>query len=358
MEIRSNQGLYFVYFRQTIDEIVASFPQTQSEAAKVVVLIDKNVADNYIWALEHYFTTNSCLVFEAKEEEKTWEGASRVLQFLQEQKANRQTILVAIGGGIVQDVAAFATGIYFRGIPWVYVPTTLLAQCDSCIGAKSGLNFGEAKNQLGLFNAPKTILLSTKFTDTLSDLEIQSGYGEILKLAVTASKHHFIRVCEMVREHGLRGPHLAELVRGSLEIKKPFIEEDEFDRGRRRLLNYGHTFGHSLESATQYEVPHGLAVAFGMDLVNFLAWKRGVLSEADFHDIHSGLREVLPFRKALKLSARTLVEGTRSDKKNSGNGLTLVVPEAPGKLKTIQVKFDDELLSQVESYLTDFQVFA
>src|SRR5262249_34667046 len=152
-------------------------------------------------------------------------------------------------------------------------------------------------------HAPARVLLCTRFTDTLSDHDVASGYGEILKLMFTGSAEHFRKLEKCVKSGGLRNDDLPSLTYDCLAVKKSVIEVDEHETGLRRILNYGHTFGHALEGLTDHEIPHGLAVAWGMDLVNYLAVRRGLLAEADFRMMHELIADHLPFRLTRPLAA-------------------------------------------------------
>jgi len=208
------------------------------------------------------------------------------LTFLQQHDCNKQSVVIAVGGGILQDIVAFAAHVYYRGLKWHFVPTTLLSMADSCIGAKSSINFNGFKNQLGSFHSPARVYIVDQFVRTLSDDEVRSGYGEIFKLFLIGSRDLFGRLKEAVAQDGFRNPSLPEFIYESLRVKQAIIEVDEYETGPRRILNYGHTFGHALEGLTHYEVPHGLAVVWGLDLVNWLAHRAGLLSREDFDDIH------------------------------------------------------------------------
>ena len=167
--------------------------------------------------------------------------------------------LIVIGGGIVQDIGAFTAKVYKRGINWVFVPTTLLSQCDSCIGGKTALNHLNYKNQLALFSAPNKVIIDTEFLNTLQPQDITSGYGEIVKLFLTGGSWYVDQFDEFTRE---------EAIFHALSIKKAVVECDEFEDNERKSLNYGHSFGHVIESMTDYAIPHGTAVMLGIDIIN------------------------------------------------------------------------------------------
>ncbi len=275
----------------------------------------------------------------------------RVATWLQSMQATRQAVVVAIGGGIIQDIVSFTTHVYYRGISWIFVPTTLLSMSDSCIGAKCCLNHEGFKNQLGVFWAAQRVLLTPEFLRTLGDPEVASGYGEILKLHLTDSMASFRSLGRVLAEGGLRNPSLLDLLHRSLWVKKGIIEIDEYEKDLRRILNYGHTFGHALEKLTEHAVPHGLAVAWGLDLINFLAWKRGALGEAAFLEIHAFVTTWLHCGPLEGLDAGDLIAAARRDKKVLDGQLVLAMLHEEGGLKIVRVAFDGALEQAIASFL-------
>jgi len=278
LTIQSGQGAYPVLFYDTVADLAAD----SAMAPNAVVLADANVAEVYQVALAPLLGKYPCYLAPALETEKTWAGVERMLTFLQKNGCNKSSKLIVVGGGIMQDIATFSTHVYYRGISFEYVPTTLLSMADSCIGAKCGINFSNFKNQLGVFHSPCAIRICHRFLDTLSDTDIASGYGEIIKLALTGSEEAYEQTERAVGSGGFRCLELSDLISMSLRVKKIVIEKDEYEIDLRRILNYGHTFGHALEAITSYAVPHGVGVAWGLDLANYISWRKGMLSEQWF----------------------------------------------------------------------------
>jgi 3-dehydroquinate synthase len=209
---------------------------------------------------------------------------------------------------------------------WRFVPTTLLSQADSCIGSKSSINLGDAKNILGTFNPPSQIYVDPTFLDTLDEREIRSGVGEILKVHAIAGPQDFDALAQDFSQLFTDRTVLLHYIRRALQIKQRYIEQDEFDRGIRNIFNYGHSFGHAIESASNYGVPHGIAVAMGMDMANFIAARRGMLPQEHFERMHTTLRSnYAPFAgSSIPLDA--LLAALQKDKKNTATQLGLVFP--------------------------------
>ena len=175
----------------------------------------------------------------------------------------------------------------FRGLDWDFFPTTLLAQSDSCIGSKSSINSGNIKNILGTFTPPKKIILDVSFLKTLEEKDIYSGIGEMIKVHAINSPESFDQINQSY-DKILEDPEsMVQFIRASLLFKKRLIELDEFDVGPRNVMNYGHSFGHAIETATNYGIPHGIAVTIGMDMANFVASKLGVTSLSNFERMHA-----------------------------------------------------------------------
>jgi 3-dehydroquinate synthase len=353
LNIRSGQGDYSVDF-------YAEIPSLIEELLKVphaLFAIDEKILQLYPKELAPLLESRPSFPIPATEDEKTLKGVERLAVWLQEQKAIKQSTLVTIGGGIIQDICAFTAHVYFRGIPWMFVPTTLLSMCDSCIGAKCSINLGLYKNQLGTFQSPKRVFIASDFTRTLTGEDVASGYGEILKLMLTGSTEHLAFLEHAIAGTGLRNASLLELIRRSLEVKKRVIEADEYERDLRRILNYGHTFGHALESVTRHEICHGLAAAWGLDLINYISWKRGLLPEGDFKRIHEFIRKNLPFRLKSNIGVHDLISAAQRDKKVADGMVNLVLFAGPGNLRIVKTPFDATLAQQIGDYLEQHNVY-
>lgn len=342
IEIKSGQGDYSVRFVKEIQdaaEVIKGFPHA-------VLVIDKSVANIY----PQFNSFGNKLLIDAVESEKNLEGVSGVLDFLQKNNCTKENIVIAVGGGITQDIVTFASHIYYRGIKWIFVPTTLLAMCDSCIGAKCGINHNDYKNQLGVFHAPSQVLICPKFIDTLTEKDISSGCGEILKLMLIGSEELFYKLCK----EGFAD--LSDFISPSLNVKKKIIEIDEYEKDLRRILNYGHTFGHSLESVTHYEIPHGLAVAWGIDVANYISLYNGMMSSLEFDRIHRFIEKYFSYGISHKLSAKDLINGAKRDKKIVSGRLNMVLLHKIGDLKIVPIEFDRTLENSISEYVRDYSV--
>ncbi len=204
------------------------------------------------------------IALNATEASKSLDAIPEMIIRLRQMGANRQTRLVALGGGVVQDVAAFIASVFMRGIEWTYIPTTLLAMADSCIGGKSSINVGPFKNLVGTFHPPSSVAIDPLLAGTLSEAQKASGLVEAAKICYCRGADTFQNYIDCAPGPQMPLDGIEQVIIASLTAKKWFIETDEFDQAERLLLNFGHTFGHAIEGASHFRVPHGLGVAVGV----------------------------------------------------------------------------------------------
>ncbi len=323
-----------------------------SVSEEVHFLIDQKVAELYAERLHGVLRAPSVLRIEALESNKSLEAFPAYVEYLVANKIRRHHKLVAIGGGIIQDITCFLSATLLRGIAWHFYPTTLLAQADSCIGSKSSVNCGDAKNILGTFTPPESVYISTDVLDTLDEKDMCSGVGEMLKVHAIEGLSAFARIANVYPQLFSNKELLLSYIRRSLEVKKSYIEEDEFDRGVRNIFNYGHSFGHALESATDFRVPHGIAVSMGMDMANYVAWKLGISGEEVFCQMHPVLAENYLGYEALSVPINRFISAIGKDKKNQGrDSVSLILPDTDGVLKKLNCPNDARFRAACQEYL-------
>lgn len=354
ISIAAGSKVYEVKFLARIALLIQQIEQYPD----AILIADAQLAALYPDLLQALRKHVKVYTLTASEETKTLAGAETVLRHLQENKATKRTTLIALGGGIVQDIVSFAAHIYYRGIPFVFIPTTLLAMCDSCIGGKCGLNYNGFKNQIGAFHPPETVLICAEFLQSLPDDAIFSGYGEIIKLFLIGDKDAYQQVQNDLRQEGFRNKNTLLHIHQSLLIKKKFIEEDEFDTGIRRILNYGHTFGHALEFATHYSIPHGMAVIYGIDIANFIAKEIGLQAPTTYLDVHHFLTNNFDFSFTTQVSAEILIKNAKTDKKMEGDKLAMILMEDYEKFSIKPVSLDQKFAKLIEKYFAEFAPLA
>jgi len=289
----------------------------------------------------------------ADETLKSLDGVTPILSWLLDSGFNRSGTLYVIGGGTVQDTASFAASVLHRGVPWVFVPTTLVAQGDSCIGSKSSINYGGYKNQLGTFYPPVEVIMDDGFLKTLTPLEVRSGIGEILHYAVLGGDTAF-SAYEAALATGwdrLSTQAMSGLAMDAMAVKRDFIESDEFDTDIRKNLNFGHTFGHGLESASKGQIPHGVAVTYGIDIANAYAEQRGILSLPIKERVERVIHDLVDGSELGLVRGRDVLDGMARDKKRSNDGAELVLIEDLGRPVRARVPLDEHLGLFLERYL-------
>lgn len=300
----------------------------------------------------------SHILVEATEESKSLKGINEFVEWLITNGASKSCTILAVGGGVIQDIATFTSHIYKRGVKWEFMPTTLLSQSDSCIGAKCGINVMPYKNQIGVMNSPSKVWIVQEFLNTLDNDTFKSGYGEVLKLSLTPPNNFYKDFKEELDKIGISRENSSKWIYRSLFAKKAIIEEDEYEIDLRRILNYGHSFGHALEAISQNKVNHGNGVVFGIDLINFLALKWGKLDEATFKDIRKTISS--NFRTDFlprNLQANELIEALKTDKKISSGKIHFAILNSGMKLQIFARSIDEKLFGLVEEYLTNECIF-
>jgi 3-dehydroquinate synthase len=289
----------------------------------------------------------------AIESNKTLNEIERVVVQLSEKGMTKNHELVVVGGGFLQDIGTLVSSLYMRGVKWTYIPTTLAAMGDSCIGGKSSINAGEVKNLVGNFYPPKEVIIDSLFISTLPSLEVIAGISEIIKICFARSFESFTECSELIKSwrQGSDQMVLEELIHLSLSSKKYFVEEDEFDSGIRKLLNFGHSFGHALESASNYKIPHGVAVLMGM-----IAASQHPLA-AKSENSQSLITSCLSFSRIIgkeiaaeiaNIDFEKFSLALSKDKKNTQSKLVLILPMNSG-LEICKIQFKENALEVATS---------
>jgi 3-dehydroquinate synthase len=345
--IQSHKGPYEVHFDQDALERL-----NESLLEGLHILVDARVAELYQDRMGRLLAHPSLLTIKASEDSKELVRFPSYVGHLVKHGVRRGHHLVAIGGGVIQDITCFLAATLLRGVPWRFLPTTLLAQADSCIGSKSSINCGGAKNILGTFTPPQRIDVSTRFLDTLDEREIRSGIGEMLKVHAIAGPADFARISADYEKMLSDRATLLAYMRAALLVKQRYIEEDEFDQGIRNVFNYGHSFGHAIEAATGFAVPHGIAVTLGMDMANHIAAGLGLCD--------AGLPAL--WRRALRANYRgyettpvpfeSFLAALAKDKKNQAGGtVTVILPHGQGKIAPCVRPVDETFRKLAQDFL-------
>lgn len=348
MRVRSSLGDYDVHF--TNDTAAALHGDV---SGREVVIADRRVLTAHRERLAPLLERVRVLEIDASESQKSYEELTPVLDELIRGGFRRGDRLIALGGGITQDVTAFIASILYRGVDWLFIPTTLLAQADSCIGSKTSINFAEFKNQLGGFYPPRRIVIDAGFLATLPRAEVLSGLGEMAHYFPIDGKDAFTRYANGLTAALDDGAAIAVLVRESLEIKKGYVEIDEFDRRERQVFNYGHSFGHAIESVTNYAVPHGIAVSYGIDLANLASVRFGFLDPEIRATMRAALEQIWREFPLPKIDRAGFREALGRDKKNRGSDLGLILTRGWGGMFKHYCPLNDELSGWIDDFFDE-----
>jgi len=336
------------YQVQFIDDTKESLQQELKEGD--FIIIDETVKNLYSAEIDEFLDDYQYIVIQATENQKSYQELIPIIQHLIDHGFRKNHRLIGIGGGITQDITAFTSSILYRGVDWLFYPTTLLAQGDSCIGSKTSINFGIFKNQIGGFYPPNKILINPSFINTLTNAELKSGLGEMCHYFIVSGKEDFERFKNEYGSALTDKKILAGIIARSLEIKKSYIEIDEFDRNVRQVFNYGHSFGHAIESMTNYSIPHGIAVSFGMDISNFISVKLGFIPIEIRTEIRELLEKIWSGYTIRNIPLDQLQQALSKDKKNVGQRLGLILNNGYGRIFKKIMNADENFVTMLEDY--------
>lgn len=341
LSIHSNIRNYDVLIEESPQfiDLLSTYPNS-------CFIVDENVWNIYAKSLLMGLPENDIIVLPINEDRKNLDTVQEIYDQLVERPAKRNLTMISIGGGILQDITGFAASTIYRGINWIYVPTTLLAQADSCIGSKTSLNYKNYKNLVGTFFPPQKIHIYTPFVQTQLESDYLSGLGEVIKLHLMGGTDSFQWLVEAFPN--VRNREVVSLLKSiqqSLNIKLDYMTGDEFDAGRRNLLNYGHDFGHALESTSNFAMPHGQAVIFGILAANAVAQKRGILEEKFEEEIAERLLiPSLVIKPPLEATnSEAMISAMKKDKKRTGNMLALIMMDSNHNLIRVNDLTEEEV---------------
>jgi 3-dehydroquinate synthase len=319
-----NKDYAVIYSQNKLTELIKEYYND-----KDFIIIDKNVFNLDVLSLSS-IDSKYYHIFEALESNKNMEYVLKIIDQLLELNFNKKNKLLVIGGGITQDVAGFISAIFKRGLNWTFIPTTLLSITDSAIGAKVNVN-RKSKNMLGIFYAPSSVCISDYFLESLTNDDILSGLGESLKLCLIGGNE-----CLKIFIDNYKIKNYNNIIKISTLVKKIVIEYDELEKHERKALNYGHECAHALESVSNYFIPHGIAVLFGMYIVNTLFY------DDKYKSINNLILEMIPDKyKKLNLSYDEFIKHLLNDKKNDGDNICFIILAEIGNIQFKFKKLDE-----------------
>ncbi|MEE1038966.1 MAG: 3-dehydroquinate synthase [Eubacterium sp.] len=315
---------------------------------KICIVTDVNVHSLYTKHLTDSLQNTGFevhkIVFDSGESSKSFTNLERILNYLAEENFTKTDMLIALGGGVIGDLTGFAASVYLRGIEYIQMPTTLLAAVDSSVGGKTAVNLGAGKNLAGAFWQPAAVFFDTVTLETLPKAELQNGISEIIKAGIILDEGIF-SILENTSPSDM-GSFIEEVIARAITVKKNIVELDEREQGLRQTLNLGHTIGHAIEKASNYEISHGRAVAMGTYAIARIA----EIKEWTKEDITPRLIELYnkyQFDLTCRFTAEEIASYALHDKKRKGDIITLAIPQAVGKCRLMDIKCD-ELISLLE----------
>ena len=318
---------------------LGEFVREIAPAHRYAVITDTNVGPLYgsIASESLGIDANDCLVIPAGENSKSRGSWGWITDQLLERGYGRDSAIVALGGGVIGDLAGFVAATYMRGVPIVHVPTTLLAMIDASIGGKTGVDTQAGKNLVGAFHPPAGVLVDPQLLDTLPLRELRTGFAEALKHGAIANRDYFDSVVSAIPRvlygRGAAGDSLADVIVGSIEIKSGIVARDEHEGGVRKILNFGHTVGHAIEMLSGFSLAHGEAVAIGMTLESRMAERVGIAAGGTEKEIRGALTAAgLPVERPNEMDAGRILEVMQSDKKAREGEIRYALPCAIGEM--------------------------
>ena len=343
---------YDVVFANNWDELKQELCEIDLGERKVCIVTDSNVDSLYGKEVEDIISSfcKSCFRYAipAGEESKNLEEIKKIYKVLIEAKFDRSDLLIALGGGVVGDMTGFAAATYLRGIDFIQIPTTLLAQADSSLGGKTGVDFDGYKNMIGAFKMSRLVYMNFHTLKTLDERQYFAGFAEIMKAALIKDADFYewlienmYEICEKDEET------ITTMLMKTCSIKKAVVEKDPTEKGDRALLNLGHTIGHAIEKARNFELLHGECVALGTVAAAYISWKKELLSMEEYYEIRDMF---VPFYLPISVDGikpEDILRLTKSDKKMNGDHIRFVLLKKIGKAVLNETVTDEEILSAI-----------
>jgi 3-dehydroquinate synthase len=309
-------------------ELLSSFLADRSYSS-IAILTDINTQQHCYPHIHTLLKDSEVINIPAGEEHKNLESCQLIWEKLTSLRFDRHSMLIILGGGVLGDMGGFCAATFKRGIDFVLMPTTLLSQVDASVGGKLGIDFQHYKNHIGVFCEPAATLISPVFLKTLPERELRSGFAEIVKHCLISDK----MMWDVIRTKPLADQDWGALIAHSVAFKKKVIETDPREKGLRKILNFGHTVGHAVESYflnTKDRLFHGEAIAIGMIAESFVAQRKNLLSEKEGNEIATYLKRIYP-KVTLPATLDNIVSLMLQDKKNKGNKILMALTEGIGK---------------------------
>ena len=345
---------YLVHFNEKGYEKLNSF-LNESKYSNLFIIVDSNTNEFCLNKFLPYLSTDltiEIIEFEAGEPNKNIETCVELWNVLTELGGDRKSLVINLGGGVVTDLGGFVASTFKRGVDFINIPTTLLSMVDASVGGKTGVDLGNLKNQIGVINVPKMVLIDTQYLDTLSKKEMRSGLAEMLKHGLIFDKKYWEKFLDL---KAFDFADFDELIYRSVEIKNEIVLQDPTEKNIRKALNFGHTLGHAIESYflendTKTSLLHGEAIAIGMILESYISLEKDLINMAEYNQIKQAIKTIYDDVVFDKKDIELIVELLIHDKKNEYGNIQFALIDGIGKILINQSVENEFILKAFEDY--------
>jgi len=327
----------------------------QQNYSTIFILVDNNTNEHCLLRFLSFLATDKTIEIieiEAGESEKNISTCTEIWSILTELGGDRKSVLINIGGGVITDIGGFVASTFKRGIDFINIPTTLLAMVDASVGGKNGVDLGNLKNQIGVINVPKMVLIDSEYNSTLPQNEMRSGLAEMLKHGLIADQEYWNQFKDLTQSDFA---DFDVLIHRSIEIKNEIVMQDPTENGIRKALNFGHTLGHAIESyflenENKKTLLHGEAIAVGMILESYISWQKNLLSAEEYEEIKNTINSV--FEKIIfeENDIQPILDLLIHDKKNEYGKIQFALLDGIGKIKINQEVENELIINSFEDY--------
>lgn len=356
---QNNKPIYDIVFEANFDSLPAELEKFNIAEKKLCIITDSRVnglySDEICRILEDKCKKIVVFAFLEGEKSKNLDTVKEIYEFLIQNKFERKDMLLALGGGVVGDITGFAAATYLRGIDFVQIPTTLLAQVDSSVGGKTGVDFDQYKNMVGAFYMPKLVYTNLSVLNSLDDRQYYAGMAEVMKYGLIKNAPFYEWIIDNMYEiHDRNLDILEDMVVKSCTYKKLVVDKDPTEKGERAILNFGHTIGHAIEKAMNFELLHGECVALGSVAAAYISWKRDLITMDEYYEIRDMF---VPFNLPISIDnidPEEILRLTTSDKKMEGDQIKFILLKKVGKAVIDTTVTKDEILAGInEIYFSE-----
>lgn len=342
-----NQSVVIAPIGESLPDFLSS-----KQYSKIVVIADNNTKRHCYPILKAFLPKHSVVTVPSGEAHKTLATCEKIWEAMTKDELDRHALVINVGGGVIGDMGGFCAAVYKRGIDFIQVPTTLLSQVDASVGGKLGIDFQGFKNHLGVFNIPKSVLIDPVFLNTLPEREIRSGFAEIIKHCLIADGAKW----EEIRAKDFEAQKWPDLIAHSVKIKQQVVDQDPTEKGLRKILNFGHTLGHAVETCFLNKGPkerlfHGEAIAVGMIMEAYLSFERKMIDQQTLTDIEEFLFATYGKVKIKPEDIEEIIALTRQDKKNKGKEIRFSLLKGAGQCAFDIVVTATEMRRSIAYYL-------